>query len=182
MAALDNEMNKTKNFHLPLETQGHVALQESVEEGFKILDEVLQDIKEEAEAPGPAGPQGPPGPTGPYGPTGPQGDDGGQGPQGPQGIPGPQGPQGIQGPPGTGAGGGQQYVQYHTLTQDDLDNGEIELDFLPVGKVQVASAHGPTQVEDVDFQIGGTSLLWAGFGLATLLEVGQFLVLTYTRN
>lgn len=177
-----NNNDRTPNFGLPLEVQGHVALQETVEEGFKILDDALQEIKEEAEQPGPPGPQGPPGPTGPFGPQGPKGDTGDTGPQGPIGATGPQGPQGPQGPPGVGTGGGQLHVQYHTLTQADLDNGEIELDFLPVGKVQVAPVNGPVQVENTDFQVGGTTVFWAGFGLATLLEVGHVLALTYTRN
>lgn len=79
---------------------------------------------------------------------------------------------------GKGAG---SYVDRVVLTEQDIQNKYITLNFTPLdeSKVILTPEGGISQVNGVDFEISGNNVIWDGLGLDNFLEVNDVLVVQY---
>jgi len=119
---------ETEHLKLPLEVQGHVAVQNSIARGFEIIDEAIFALQ-----------------------------------------------QGGGGPGVTVL----LHTEYRTISVAEHAAKQLVLEEMPTGNVLVMPANGPVQVKNVDYQVVGNVLSWAGFSLELLLDPGNIITLQY---
>lgn len=81
------------------------------------------------------------------------------------------------------SGGSSYYTQKFILSQTDITNKYVRLDFFPDDneKVQVVIFSGIEQEYLVDYYIIGKDLKWDGLSFEYLLEVGSRMVVRYNK-
>lgn len=77
--------------------------------------------------------------------------------------------------------GGNYFVEYHTLTSGEAIAKAVTLANVPSDptKVTLDPSEGCSQVYDTDFTVVGAELSWDGYGLETILEVGDKFRINY---
>lgn len=77
---------------------------------------------------------------------------------------------------------GTRQVELFTLNAQNILDKKITLSTLPTSQelVVVASPNGPVQNLNDDFIVSGLDISWDGYGLETILEIGDKLIVTYS--
>jgi len=72
-------------------------------------------------------------------------------------------------------------VEIRALTQNEIDNKQLELSEIPSDPmaVVVTPQGGPAQINTIDFQVVGSIVSWENLGLDNFLELNEVLVIQY---
>lgn len=77
---------------------------------------------------------------------------------------------------------GGRKVEQFTLTLTHIQNKKVTLPDTSIieASVTVTSPNGPSQFRGQDFIVIGNDVSWDGYGLETILEVGDKLIIVYS--